>query len=52
VAAIAVTAYASPNDRDLAIAAGFDSHVAKPVDAAVLAAAIGRVRSSEMPSQS
>ena len=44
VAAIAVTAYASPNDRDQAIAAGFDSHVAKPVDAAVLAAAIGRVR--------
>ena len=46
VAAIAVTAYASPNDRDLAIAAGFDSHVAKPVDVEVLAAAIGRVRSS------
>jgi CheY-like chemotaxis protein len=49
VAAIAVTAYASPNDRDQAIAAGFDSHVAKPVDVAVLAAAIGRVRSSAAP---
>jgi CheY-like chemotaxis protein len=36
VAAIAVTAYASTKDRDLAIAAGFDSHVAKPVDVAVL----------------
>ena len=44
VAAIAVTAYASPSDRDLALAAGFDAHVAKPVDIAALAAAIGRVR--------
>jgi CheY-like chemotaxis protein len=49
VPAIAVTAYASPTDRDLAIAAGFDSHVAKPVDVAVLAAAIGRVRGSAAP---
>jgi signal transduction histidine kinase/ActR/RegA family two-component response regulator len=29
--AIALTAYASPNDRALAIAAGFDSHFAKPI---------------------
>jgi CheY-like chemotaxis protein len=33
VAAIAVTAYASPRDRDVALAAGFDWHMAKPVDA-------------------
>jgi CheY-like chemotaxis protein len=33
VAAIAVTAYASPTDRDMALAAGFDWHIAKPVDA-------------------
>ena len=33
VAAIAVTAYASGADRDMALAAGFDWHIAKPVDA-------------------
>jgi PAS domain S-box-containing protein len=31
VAAVAVTAYASPADRDMALAAGFDWHIAKPV---------------------
>jgi PAS domain S-box-containing protein len=51
VAAIAVTAYASPNDRELALAAGFDAHVAKPVDAAVLASAIGRVCGSVAPAR-
>src|SRR2546430_12390230 len=30
--AIALTAYASPHDRTQALAAGFDLHVAKPVD--------------------
>ena len=33
VAAIAVTAYASAADREMALAAGFDWHIAKPVDA-------------------
>lgn len=32
VTAIAVTAYASATDRETALAAGFDWHVAKPVD--------------------
>jgi PAS domain S-box-containing protein len=41
--AIAVTAYASPSDRDQAIAAGFDSHVAKPVEPAELARAVANV---------
>jgi CheY-like chemotaxis protein len=33
VAAIAVTAYASAVDKETALAAGFDRHIAKPVDA-------------------
>ncbi|HEY2590961.1 MAG TPA: response regulator, partial [Steroidobacteraceae bacterium] len=32
VVAIALTGYASPADRDAAMQAGFDVHVAKPVD--------------------
>jgi CheY-like chemotaxis protein len=43
VPAIAVTAYATPNDRERAIAAGFDAHVAKPVDSDMLVAAIDRL---------
>jgi CheY-like chemotaxis protein len=43
VPALAVTAYASLNDRERAIAAGFDAHVAKPVDSDMLVAAIGRL---------
>jgi PAS domain S-box-containing protein len=38
--AIALTAYARPQDRELALAAGFELHVAKPVDPAELVAAI------------
>jgi CheY-like chemotaxis protein len=38
--AIALTAYASQSDRQLALAAGFQQHVAKPVDAAELLEAI------------
>jgi CheY-like chemotaxis protein len=38
--AIAVTAYANPEDRVRALAAGYQDHLAKPVDSDVLAAAI------------
>ena len=38
--AIAVTAYASPSDCDHAIVAGYDAHVAKPVEPADLARAV------------
>jgi CheY-like chemotaxis protein len=41
--AIAVTAYANVTDRERALAAGYDSHVAKPVDPEVLARAIVKV---------
>jgi PAS domain S-box-containing protein len=47
--AIAVTAYASPRDRDQAIAAGFDAHVAKPVEAADLARAVASVARGVSP---
>jgi PAS domain S-box-containing protein len=38
--AIALTAYASPHDRTQALAAGFDLHVAKPVDPDALTDAV------------
>jgi len=38
--AIALTAYASPHDRSQALAAGFDLHVAKPVDPDTLTDAV------------
>jgi PAS domain S-box-containing protein len=41
--AIAVTAYASPRDRDQALAAGYDAHVAKPVEPAELARVVAGV---------
>ena len=34
--AVALTAYARTDDRDRALAAGFDAHLAKPLDAAAL----------------
>jgi CheY-like chemotaxis protein len=40
--AIAVTSYATRSDREQALAAGFDLHVAKPVDPSVLVRAIAR----------
>ena len=45
--AIAVTAYASASDRERAIAAGYDAHVAKPVDPDALARAIAKVAKTE-----
>jgi CheY-like chemotaxis protein/two-component sensor histidine kinase len=44
--AIAVTAYANPEDRVRAILAGFQSHMPKPVNAHMLAGAIARLVAS------
>jgi two-component system CheB/CheR fusion protein len=43
VPAIALTAFARPNDRERAFAAGFDEHLAKPVDIEALVAALLRL---------
>jgi CheY-like chemotaxis protein len=43
VPAIALTASASKKDRDLALNAGFDAHLPKPVDVAALASTIERL---------
>jgi CheY-like chemotaxis protein len=40
---VAVTAYGSTEDRVRMLAAGFDAHVAKPVDAAELVAVVRRL---------
>ena len=40
---IAMTAYASPGDRERCLAAGMDDYVAKPVDSPAIAAALERV---------
>lgn len=45
IAAIAVTAHATPTDRDKALEAGFDWHLAKPVDADELVRVIAALRS-------
>ena len=46
--AVALTAYARHEDRNVALAEGFDEHVAKPVDAGALIGTIARlVRASE-----
>jgi hypothetical protein len=42
VPAIAMTAFASQEDRDRALSAGFDFHLAKPVDPAQMLAAVCR----------
>jgi two-component system CheB/CheR fusion protein len=54
---VAVSGWASPEDRVRALAAGFDHHVLKPIDGAVItriiklaqARALGRRDSNEMP---
>jgi signal transduction histidine kinase/integral membrane sensor domain MASE1/CheY-like chemotaxis protein len=42
--AIAVTAFARSEDRDLALGAGFDAHLAKPLDPAQLIRVLARLR--------
>jgi CheY-like chemotaxis protein len=42
--AIALTAFARPDDRSRALAAGFQAHLAKPVEATELVAAVAQLR--------
>jgi signal transduction histidine kinase/ActR/RegA family two-component response regulator len=50
VPAIAITAYASPADRDAALTAGYQAHLAKPVEMSELAALVATLgRSSYSP---
>ncbi len=44
--AVALTAYPSEPDRDRAIEAGYDEHLAKPIDPAVFAAILARLKNS------
>jgi len=41
--AVAITAYARKEDRESALAAGFDTHVAKPLDPEELLATLAEV---------
>ncbi|MEG3875874.1 PAS domain S-box protein [Microcoleus sp. herbarium7] len=45
--AVALTAYASEQDRDRAIGAGYDEHLAKPIDPALFAAVLARLTNSQ-----
>lgn len=47
VPAIALTGYASPKDAASALAAGFNLHLAKPIDPAELTAAVAKLLASE-----
>ena len=49
--AIAVTAFARPEDRERALAAGFDAHVAKPVNPVRLLQAVAEVAASATADQ-
>ena len=46
IPAIAVTAYASAADRELALNVGFNGHIAKPVDPTRLVAAVAALQTS------
>jgi CheY-like chemotaxis protein len=46
IPAVALTAFATEKDRELALAAGFQVHLAKPVDPGVLVEAIERLAHS------
>jgi PAS domain S-box-containing protein len=50
VVAIAVTAHATPTDRDRALEAGFDWHIAKPVDADELVRVIATLHARDQRS--
>jgi signal transduction histidine kinase/CheY-like chemotaxis protein len=47
VPAVALTAYASPEDARHAVLAGFDTHLAKPVEPATLTAVVSRLFGKE-----
>jgi len=47
IPALALTAFATEKDRQLAISAGFQMHLAKPVDPEVLIAAIERLANAK-----
>jgi PAS domain S-box-containing protein len=51
IPAVALTAYASRQDATKAIGAGFDAHVAKPVQPATLGSAVARLLSSSKPTE-
>ena len=46
IPAIALTAYASDEDRARSLSAGFKAHVAKPIEPAELIAAVRKLRSA------
>lgn len=43
IPAIALTAYARPEDQERAIAAGYQKHLSKPIEPAELAAAVASI---------
>ncbi|HEX2826841.1 MAG TPA: ATP-binding protein [Burkholderiales bacterium] len=51
IPALALTAYARPDDRDRAIAAGFQMHLAKPVEPAALVAIVATLGAREKQGQ-
>ena len=48
---IAVTGYGESQDRNRALEAGFDAHLVKPVDMAVLESVLGRAQSERSAAQ-
>jgi CheY-like chemotaxis protein len=49
IPALALTAYARPEDRERALAAGFDLHLAKPVEPAELVRAVAHLAGRPRP---